>query len=174
MVEIPTLNPADIAVSTAPPCTPAGGGAWRPVRSRRASWTRSGAPVAAWPTLCRVSGFLAFAFYQFSSERETSYSDRGDLFLGVDPVHLHDSSSTQFFPVDYFDDLKNQTENLPSCCEENNVYSLNDQACISLNRSRTRHPFTGCGGENNTTIQFVSDIKVGIFILRDICASRLI
>ena len=77
-----------------------------------------------------------------------------------DPVHLNDPTF-----LDYFDEQKNQTD-LPSCCEDNHVYSLNDQACISLERSRARHPFTACGGENNTTIQFVSDIKVGLFLVQ--------
>ena len=73
-----------------------------------------------------------------------------------------------FLPFDYYldysDDQKNQTD-LPSCCGDNQVYSLKDQACISLDKTKARHPFTACGGENDTTIQFVSDVKVGIFQL---------
>ena len=47
-------NSADIAVSTVPPSTMTGGGASRPVWSRRLRWTGSGSSVV-WATACRVS-----------------------------------------------------------------------------------------------------------------------
>ena len=62
--------------------------------------------------------------------------------------------------LDYFDDPKKQTD-LPSCCGDAHVFSMKDQACISVDETRARHHFTGCGGENGTTIKLVTNEEVG-------------
>ena len=61
--------------------------------------------------------------------------------------------------LDYFDDPKKQTD-LPSCCGDDQVFSMKDQACISVDETRARHHFTGCGGENGTSIKLVSNEEV--------------
>ena len=61
--------------------------------------------------------------------------------------------------LDYFDEAKKQRD-LPSCCGDDQVYSLKDQACISLDKTRAIHPFSVCGGENGTTITLVTNEEV--------------
>ena len=74
------------------------------------------------------------------------------------------NNKVQHYPyLDYFDPQK-QTD-LPSCCGDDQVYSLKDQVCISLDKTRARHPFSGCGGENNTTITLVTNEKVNMKFL---------
>ena len=62
--------------------------------------------------------------------------------------------------LDYFDDPKKQTD-LPSCCGDDQVFSMKDQACISVDETRARHHFSGCGGENGTSIKLVTNEEVG-------------
>ena len=59
------------------------------------------------------------------------------------------------FP-DYFETtFEKKPSEVGLCCANNSVYSLSDQACISLDSDHSRHPFTACGPLNNTTIKFV-------------------
>ena len=41
------------------------------------------------------------------------------------------------------------------------IILMKDQACISVDETRARHHFTGCGGENGTSIKLVTNEEVG-------------